>query len=127
VSSFAWPPAATTTNWRPSASKLIGVACAPAGRRISQRFSPVAVSNARRKLSVVAPMKTSPPAVASGPPMFGAPSSDQNGQGALSRDVPSGLSHAIFPCARSTATSLPHGGAVHGTPSGESSSLRRIA
>src|SRR6478672_13103562 len=85
------------------------------------------MSNARRKLSVVAPMKTRPPAVVSGPPMFGAPSSDQNGHGALSREVPSGFSQAILPAARSTATSLPHGGAMQGAPSGESSSLRRIA
>src|SRR6266545_3124930 len=68
------PPAATTTYWRLSLPrKVIGVVCAHAGSSVSQSCLPVRDSNARKRQSIVAPTKMTPPAVAMLPPMFSVP------------------------------------------------------
>ena len=61
-------------------------------------------------------MKISRPAVARVPPRFGAPLSNQSGQGAWSRLVPRTDSQATAPVRRSTAVSTPQGGGLHGRP-----------
>lgn len=63
------PPAAITTNWRPLISKTAGVALPENGNVVSHNSSPVALSKTWNFLSkLVAPMKTRPPAVTTGPP-----------------------------------------------------------
>ena len=72
-------------------------------------------------------MNTSPPAVTIGPPMFGMPSvGDGTNQGVMSRVEPSITCQRIALRRRSTAASVPHGGAVHGRPNGEASISRRM-
>src|SRR5512138_2399230 len=73
---------------------------------------PVLESNARNRLSLVAAMKTRPPAVAIGPPIlkrpvFFFPSGN-------SSVMPSGTFHATSPVFAFTATRCPHGGFWHG-------------
>src|SRR5260370_14208334 len=69
------PPAAIPTNcfFDFAPRNVIGVACALAGNFVVQISFPVSLSNARKRLSFVAPIKTRPPAVVSEPPRFGAP------------------------------------------------------
>ena len=65
-------------------------------------------SNARNRRSAVAPMNTSPPAVAIAPPTLGEPTRRRpSGSSSL---TPSGTSHAISPLAAWTAYSRAHGG-----------------
>src|SRR5262245_30491220 len=108
------PPAATTTYWRLSLPrKVIGVVCAHAGSSVSQSCLPVRDSNARKRQSIVAPMKISPLAVAMLPPMFSVPVLSK--PFALSDSTnPSGTFHATSPRLTSRATSSPNGGAEHG-------------
>src|SRR5437868_3809062 len=112
------PPAAMTTNWRPPASYVIGVARAPAGKSAFHSSRPVSVSNARIARSSVAPMKTTPLAVAIGPPRFTAPGKPPM--------VPSGTFQAIAPVARFTATNAPNGGGVQGSRVGPRMMRRRM-
>src|ERR1019366_3668059 len=68
------PPAAMTTNCLPDFPiNVIGLAKALAGRRVSQSNLPVDISKARKRWSLVAPMKTSPPAVTIDPPILAVP------------------------------------------------------
>src|SRR5438093_9984992 len=108
------PPAATTTYWRLSLPrKVIGVVCAHAGSAVSQSCLPVRDSNARKRPSIVAPMKTTPPAVAMLPPMFNVPVLSK--PWALSDSTnPNGTFHTTPPRLTSRATSSPNGGAEHG-------------
>src|SRR5690606_34391099 len=55
----------------------------------------------------------------------GTPCIHQNGNGARWRVVPRGTLHRILPPARSTASRVPQGGAVQGTPRGDS--IRPVA
>src|SRR3954465_4781919 len=108
------PPAATTTYCRPSLPrKVIGVTWAQAGSSVSHSCLPVFDSKARKRQSIVAPMKTTPPAVAMLPPMLSVP--------VLSKPLsfsdwknPSGTFHATSPLFTSTATSSPNGLAEQG-------------
>lgn len=68
-------------------------------------------------------MKVSPPAVVMAPPRFGTPAAE----GAPGVAPPRGTRHAIVPERRSTPTSAPNGGGVHGTSVGRSSSSRYMA
>jgi hypothetical protein len=97
------------------------------GTRADQTSSPLSMSNARTVFSSAAPTKTRPPAVTSGPPMFGVPDLHVSGNGVRSRMLPSGTRQRIVPLARSTASRLPHGGSLHGTPSGDISGVRSNA
>src|SRR6187551_1848451 len=72
-------------------------------------------------------MNVSPEAVVTGPPMFGVPSLSQIGNGARSRVVPSGTSHARLRLLRSIAVSVPHGGRLHGAPHGDSNGIHENA
>ena len=69
------PPAAITTNCLPVflPRNVIGEAWPLAGSRVTQSSSPVSLSKARNRSSLVAAMKTSPPAVTMEPPIFGVP------------------------------------------------------
>ena len=74
---------------------------------------PVFESNARKRRSSVAPMKTSPPAVTVGPalplpPVLRLPSGSAS-------VVPSVVCHAISPVFALTAISRDHGGRWHGS------------
>src|SRR4051794_19367516 len=64
------PVVTTTTNCLPfGAMYVIGVVWPSDSRRASQRTWPVRESKARKRLSIVPAMNTSPPAVAIGPPL----------------------------------------------------------
>ena len=69
------PPAATTTNcfFDLLPMNVIGVACALAGSFVVQISFPVSLSNARKRLSLVAPINNRPPAVTSEPPKLDVP------------------------------------------------------
>ncbi len=51
----------------------MGAECALASNLVTHNSAPVFESKARKRLSVVAPMKTKPPAVARLPPILGRP------------------------------------------------------
>src|SRR5207237_2316568 len=69
-------------------------------------------SNARKRLSAVAPTKTSPPAVAIGPPAPGDPTFlFPSGRASF---TPRGTFQAKSPVLASTAIRLDHGGLKHG-------------
>src|SRR5215471_1724481 len=77
-----------------------------------QSSLPLFESTARKRLSFVAAIKTSPPAVAIGPPMFRRPVFFfPSGNSSV---TPSGTFQAISPVLAFTATRLPHGGFWHG-------------
>src|SRR5882762_7250115 len=105
------PPAAITTNCLPVflPAYVIGVAYALASRLATHNCSPVNASNPRKRLSVVAPMNTTPPAVTIEPPRLGVPVGIFR-----SSTIPNGTLHAISPLFTSTALSVPHGGFWHG-------------
>src|SRR5207249_10688989 len=108
------PPAATTTYCRPSLPRnVIGTACAHAGSSVSHSCLPLFDSNARNRQSIVAPMKSTPPAVTMLPPMLGVPVLSKPFAFSDSKN-PIGTFHAISPRLTSTATSSPNGGAEHG-------------
>ena len=69
---------------------------------------PVFDSNARKRQSIVAPMKRTPPAVAMLPPMFSVPVLPKPFSFSDSKN-PNGTFHAISPRLTSTATSSPNG------------------
>lgn len=71
--------------------------------------------------SIAAAVNTIPPAVAIGPPSVIVPVV------ALERKLPNGTSQTFFPSDKSTAAIVPHGGALQGSPLGESSGVRNIA
>ena len=82
---------------------------------------PELFSNARIFSSAVAAMKITPPAVATAPPklsvpVFRIPFATSCGYS------PSGTFQAISPLTRSMAFSVPHGGAIAGTPCGSRNS-----
>src|SRR6266850_7760365 len=88
---------------------VIGVACALASRSAVHSCSPVFASNPRKRLSVVAPINTTPPAVTIEPPRLGVPVIVFNPS-----TTPSGTFQAISPLFTSTALSVPQGGFWHG-------------
>ena len=111
---------------------VIGTSCAQAGSSVSHTCFPLFDSNARKRQSIVAPMKITPPAVAMLPPMLSVP--------VLSKPLafsdstkPSGTRHATSPRLTSIASSSPNGGAEHGIfvsgfqkrPTGPPHGLRR--
>src|SRR2546430_4123640 len=73
---------------------------------------PVFESKARKRLSLVAPMNTRPPAVAMGPPMLKRPVFCL--AGGNSSVTPSSTFQAISPVFAFTAIMWPHGGFWHG-------------
>src|SRR5215471_9396714 len=77
-----------------------------------QSSLPLFESTARKRLSFVAAIKTSPPAVAIGPPMFKRPVFFlPSGNSSV---TPNGTFHATSPVLALTATRWPHGGFWHG-------------
>jgi len=95
------PVAVTATNCLPLLPRyVIGVACAEASSFAIHSSRPVAESNARKRLSSVAPMKTSPAAVAIEPPTLGLPVRCRS-SGRLSL-TPSTLCQTISPLSRSS-------------------------
>src|SRR6266576_1992717 len=101
------PPAAITTNCLPLflPREVVGVACALASRSLTHSCSPVLASKARKRLSVVAPINTTPPAVTIDPPRFGVPVVVFS-----SSTLPSATFQTISPLFTSTAFNVPHGG-----------------
>src|SRR2546426_746971 len=97
---------------------VFGVAWPPAGSSYFHSSFPVSESNARRYESIVAAVKTSLPAVTIGPPRLIDPVSLP---GFI---VPSGTSQAFLPVNKSTASVVPHGGALQGDPLGEKRNVR---
>src|SRR6266581_2454713 len=87
----------------------MGVACALASSSPTQSCSPVRVLNARKRLSIVAPINTTPPSVTIEPPRLGAPVAVFS-----SSITPSGTFQTISPVFTSTALSVPQGGFWHG-------------
>src|SRR5882762_11699704 len=87
----------------------MGVACALASSSATHSCSPVFASNPRKRLSVVAPINTTPPAVTIEPPRLGVPVVVFS-----SSTIPSGTFQAISPLFTSTALSVPQGGFWHG-------------
>ena len=100
---------------------VIGVACPPAGNSYFHISLPVSESNARKKLSIAAPVKINPPAVTIGPPSVTVPVFIPGTK------LPSGASHAFFPLNKSTAVTVPYGGALQGSPLGDKTGVRNIA
>ena len=98
----------------------MGVAALPVGMRVLHSSAPVSMSNARKLWSPEPAMNTRPEAVTVGPPTPGVPRKNQNGNGAMSRVVPRGTLHSFAPLARSMASSVFQGGAVQGSPQGDS-------
>src|SRR6267154_2391959 len=105
------PPAAITTNCLPDFLPIyvIGVACALASRSAAHSCSPVRASKARKRLSIVAPINTTPPSVTIVPPRLGVPVDVFS-----SSTTPSGTFQTISPLFTSTALSVPQGGFWHG-------------
>src|SRR6266436_1799071 len=87
----------------------MGVACALASKSPTQSCSPVRVSNARKRLSIVAPINTTPPSVTIEPPRLGVPLMVFS-----SSTTPSGTFQTISPLFTSTALRVPQGGFWHG-------------
>src|SRR6266853_585975 len=80
--------------------------------RVTHSSVPVFESNARKRRSLVAPMNTSPPAVAIDPPRFRRPVSFlPSGSSSV---TPSRTFQAISPVAIFTASKCPHGGLLQG-------------
>src|SRR2546426_5326158 len=84
---------------------------------------PVFESKARKRLSLVAPMNTKPPAVAMGPPMLKRPVFCL--AGGNSSVTPSSTFQAISPVFAFTAIMWPHGGFWHGQAQGDQLAVRR--
>src|SRR5215471_6035644 len=99
---------------------VMGVACAAAGNSYDHDSLPVSESNARRWGSIAAAVNTNPPAVIIGPPRLTEPVC------LPANIVPSGTAHTIFPLNKSTASVVPHGGALHGNTSAVINGLRNI-
>jgi len=110
----AGPPAAITTYCCPSRPRYVmGVALPVASSLAAHNSLPVRESKARSFESLVAPTKTSPPAVAMVPPTFGVPVFSSP-CGASSSKFPSGTFHTISPVVALTADSSPQGGCWQG-------------
>src|SRR5260370_6542067 len=98
----------------------MGVARALVGRTAFHSSAPVSTSKARMFGSSVPAMKTNPPPVTIGPPRLMDPQFPALGRTAALGMKPSGTSHRFAPVAKSIAAKAPHGGALHGRPTGES-------
>src|SRR5579885_329534 len=109
------PPAAITMYCLPLRlpTKVMGEACALAGSMKVHSSLPLSLSKARKRLSLVAPMKTSPPAVTSDPPILGAPVGGMPLASSAST-TPSTLRQRNSPRSRSMAVRNPQGGFWHG-------------
>src|SRR4029077_18152682 len=92
----------------------MGVALAASTSLVTHSSLPVFASSARKRASMLAPMKSSPPAVAMGPPrgsgvpVFGTP------RASSSSNDPNGMRQATSPEFTLTAISSAHGGAWQG-------------
>src|SRR4030095_8719338 len=85
--------------------------CAGASSFSDQSSLPLRASNARKRPSMVAPIKMSAAAVVLLPPRLGVPVFIP--LASSSSKMPNGTCHAISPVFTLTATSSPHGGALH--------------
>src|SRR5262245_41209236 len=85
--------------------------CAGASSFSDHSSLPLRASNARKRPSMVAPIKTRSPAVVILPPRLGVPVFIP--LASSSSKMPSGTCQAISPVFTLTATSSPHGGALH--------------
>src|SRR5438445_1336276 len=94
---------------------MLGVAYPAAGRDVSHSSWPVVLSNARNFASMVAEIKTRPPAVTIGPPYCSAPVATPPFP-ASAGCSPSGILQRYAPVLRSIALSVPHGGLMTGNP-----------
>src|SRR5947207_2862241 len=88
---------------------VIGVACALAGNIVVQISLPVSLSKARKRLSLVAPINTTPPAVTSDPPKFEVPVGGIP-LASNSSTTPSTERQRKSPVSRLIAVRKPHGG-----------------
>src|SRR5438105_2510076 len=93
--------------------KVIGVACPLAGSFVVQISFPVSLSNARKRLSLVAAINTRPPAVTSEPPIFEVPVGGMP-LSINASTTPSTLRQRNSPLSRLMAVRKPHGGCWHG-------------
>src|SRR5579859_6582545 len=90
----------------------MGIACALISSFVTHSSFPVFELNARKRRSLVAPMNTSPPAVAMGPPIFSRPVFLlPSGNSSVTPNV---TCQANSPVLALTAISRPHGGFWHG-------------
>src|SRR5215472_11658631 len=90
----------------------MGIAVAVYSSFVTHSSLPVFESNARKRLSAVDPMNTSPPAVAIAPAVLVAPVCClASGRASV---IPRGTSQAKSPVAALTAIKRPHGGLKHG-------------
>lgn len=109
------PPAAITTYCLPVffPRNVIGVACPLAGSITDNSSFPLPLSNARKRRSSVAPIKTNPPAVTIDPPMFAVPVGGRPFASNTST-TPNTVRHRNSPLSRSMAVKCPQGGFWHG-------------
>src|SRR5215470_15576554 len=114
-----------TTYWSPCQAYVIGLATPGTGSLPCQSSAPLRPSKARRYASI-APVNTRPPPVTSAPLTRPVPVASATPNGARSSVVPTDDCQRILPAFRSTATSAPQGGALHGIPSGETR-ISRVA
>src|SRR5579863_7774973 len=84
------------------------------------------MSNACSDSSNPPAAKTSPPPVTMAPPRLIDPQSRYTGASLSLGIEPRGVSQRFAPEARSTASTVPQGGGLQGTPSGDSSGSRII-
>src|ERR1700690_4247856 len=90
----------------------MGTACALTGSLVTHNSLPVRESKARKRRSLVAAIKTKPPAVVMGPPKLSRPVlSLPSGNESV---TPNGTCHAKSPVLALTAIRRPHGGFWHG-------------
>src|SRR5262245_42931989 len=106
------PDPVIATYCLPLASYVIGTAIALLSSFVTQSSFPVFASNARNRLSFVAPLNTTPPAVAIDPPIlilpvFFFPSGS-------SSVMPNTTCQTISPVFALIAVNCPHGGFWHG-------------
>src|ERR1051326_1061629 len=116
VSLYLLPPPAAITTYCFLVffeKNVMGVACPLAGRRTVHSSFPVSLSKARKRLSSVAPMNTSPPAVTMEPPILDVPVGGTPFASSAST-TPSTLRQRNSPVLRSIAVRCPHGGFWHG-------------
>ena len=91
----------------------MGVACPLAGSLVTHSSRPVSLSKARKRLSLVAAMNTSPPAVTIDPPRLGAPVGGSP-FAIKASTTPRTVRHRNSPVSRLMAVRCAQGGFWHG-------------